>query len=66
MRQYISYNTTIKMKPIDLKSSTYIYFGVKSNGIDPTLNVDDHVRISMYKTIFAKCYNRNWLDEQEV
>ena len=66
MRPYISYNTTIKMKAIDLKSSTCIDFGVKSNGIDPTLNLDDHVRISKYKTIFAKCYNRNWLDEQEV
>ena len=27
---------------------------------DPKFNVDDHVRISKYKNIFAKGYTPNW------
>ena len=39
------YNT-IKMKPADVKSSTYIDFNVEKNEQDPKLNVGSHVRIS--------------------
>ena len=39
------YNT-IKMKPADVKSSTYIDFNVEKNEEDPKLNVGSHVRIS--------------------
>ena len=37
------------MKPIDIKSSTYIDFNKKNNKDDPKFEVDDHVRISKYK-----------------
>ena len=37
------------MKPIDIKSSTYIDFNKKNNKDDPKFEVGDHVRISKYK-----------------
>ena len=42
------------MKPIYVKLGTYIYFGVENNDKDPKPMVGDHVRISKYKSIFAK------------
>ena len=33
------------MKPIDVKSSTYINFDVENNDKDPKLKVSDHIRI---------------------
>ena len=30
---------------------------------DPTFKVDDRVRISDYKNVFAKGYTQNWSDE---
>ena len=30
---------------------------------DPTFKIDDRVRISDYKNIFAKGYTQNWSDE---
>ena len=47
---------TIKMKPIDVKGNTYIDFGKEVNDNDPKFKVGDHVRISKYKTIFAKAF----------
>ena len=54
-----TYNSTIKMKPFDLKSSTYIDFDEKNNKEDPKFKVGDYVRISKYKNNFAKFYVRN-------
>ena len=51
------------MKPIHVKSSTYIDFGVESNDVDPKFKVGDDVRISKYKNIFAKGCTRNWSEE---
>ena len=51
------------MKRADVKSSTYID---PSNGIndeDPKFKIDDIVRISKYKNIFAKGYVPNWSEE---
>ena len=42
------------MKPINVKSSTYIEFGVENKDKDPKF--DDHVRTSKYKYIWAKGY----------
>ena len=47
-------NNTVKIKPIDAKSSTYIDFDKENNDWDPKFNVVDHVRISNYKNLFAK------------
>ena len=48
------------MKPIHVKSSTYIDSSKNINDEDPKLKIDDIVRISKYKNIFAKGYIPNW------
>ena len=55
-----TYHSTIKMKPIDVMSSTYIDFGIENNDKDPKFKVGDYVRISKYKCIFAKYCTPNW------
>ena len=47
------------MKPIDVKDNTYIAFDKEVNDKGPKCKVGDHVRISKYKNIFAKCYTPN-------
>ena len=37
---------TIKMKPADVKSNTYIYFNKENNKEDPKFKIGDYVRIS--------------------
>ena len=44
------------MKPVDVKSSTYIDFNKESNKEDPKFKIGNHVRISEYKNIVAKSY----------
>ena len=51
-----TYPRTIKMKPVDVKSSNYIGYNVNSNDGDPKFKVSDLVRISKYKNIFTKGY----------
>ena len=41
-----TYHTTIKMKPVDVKSDSYAKYNVNSNEKDPKFIVGDHVRIS--------------------
>ena len=53
------------MNTVDVKSDTYIDYGVKYNDRDPKFKVVDHVRTSKYKYIFAKDYTSN-LSEQLV
>ena len=53
-----TYHKTIQMKPIVVKSSTYIVFGKESNEKNPKFEVGDYVKISKYK-IFAKGYAPN-------
>ena len=52
------------MKPIDVTSSTYIDFGIKTHDKDPKFEVADHVRISKYKNIFSKGYTPNSCEEK--
>ena len=61
-----TYHRTIKMKPIDVKDDTYIYFGKENNDKDPKVQFGDHVRISKPKNIFAKGYTLNWSEEASV
>ena len=49
-----TYHSTIKIKPVEVKSNTYIYFNKENNKVDPRFKVDDYVRISKYKDVFAK------------
>ena len=44
------------MKPVDIKSNTYINFGIENNDKGPKSKVGDHVRISKF---FYKVYARN-------
>ena len=53
-------NSTIKMKPVDVRSSTYTGFNKENNKEDPKFRVGDHVRISKYKNISGKDYIINW------
>ena len=54
---------TIKMKPVDVKSSIYIDFNKENKKEDPKFKVSDHVTVSKYKNIFAKGYVPNWCEE---
>ena len=58
-----AYQTTIKMKPIDVKDNTNINADEEINNKDPKFKVGDRVRISKYKNIFAKGYTSNWSEE---
>ena len=56
-----SYPRTIKMKPVDVKPSTYIDKEITNKY--PKFKIGDLVRISKYKNIFAKGYVSNWSEE---
>ena len=60
------YHRTMKMKSVDVKSSTCIDFGIENKEKDPKFKVGDHARISKYKNIFAKGYASNWSEEAFV
>ena len=54
-----TYHSTIKMKPVDVESYIYILSGKEINDKDPKFKdakfkIDDIVRISKQKNIFAK------------
>ena len=61
-----TYHTTIKMKPIDVKDNTYINTSKEINNKDPKFKVGNHVRISKYKSIFAKGSMPNCSEEEFV
>ena len=48
------------MMPIDVTSNSYAEHNEDSNEKDPKFKVRDCVRISKYKTKFAKGYIQNW------
>ena len=50
------------MKP-NVKSDSFAEYNEESNEKDPKFKVNDHVRISRYKNIFAKGYAPNWREE---
>ena len=54
-----TYHSTIKMKPADVKPSTYIDSSKEINNKNPKLKICDIVRLSKYKNIFAKAYISN-------
>ena len=53
------------MKPLDVKSSTYINSSKEINDEDPKFKFGDIVRRSKYKSmpIFQKAYFRNWSEK---
>ena len=54
-----AYHSTIKMKHIDVKSSTYIDSSKENNNEYHKFKVCDLDRISKYKNVFAIGYIRN-------
>ena len=58
-----TYHRTIKMKPNDVKSRTYIDSSKEIDNKDPKFKTVDIIRISKYKNIFAKGYVPNWFEE---
>ena len=64
------YNNTdhskIKIKPVDVKSNTYIEPGKETKGKNPKFKIGDNVRISKYSNVFAKVYTPNWSEEVSV
>ena len=59
----ITYHSTIKMKPIDVKCDSFAEYNKESNEKDPEFKVGSHVRISKFKNVFAKGYTPNWSEE---
>ena len=58
-----AYRRTIKIKPIVVKDSTYINIDQEVNNKNLKIKIGNHLRISKYKTIFAKGYSSNWSGE---
>ena len=52
-KYYSMYHKRIKMKPIDVKTRTYIDFDVKNNDKYPKFKVGDYALISKYQNIFG-------------
>ena len=46
------------MKPLDVKDNAYIDSSKEVNDKEPKFKVGDHVRISKYKSNFAKGYTQ--------
>ena len=63
VNKHNTYHITIKIKPVGVKSSTYIDSSKEINDKDPKFKIGDIDRISKYKNIFAKCYAPNWTEE---
>ena len=51
------------MKPVNVKSNTYIDCSKEINNKDPKFEIGDIVIISKYKNVFAKGYTPNWSEE---
>ena len=58
-----TYNSAIKVKPDNVKSNTYIDFSKEIGYKDTEFEIDDIIRISKYKNIFAKVYTLNWSED---
>ena len=57
------YHSRIKMKPIDVKANTYIDSNKEVNNKNPKFEIEDIIKISKYKNVFAKGYIPNWSEE---
>ena len=57
------YHKTIRMKPADVKLSIYFDFNKENIKEGPKFEVGNNVRISKYKTTFAKGYVPNWFED---
>ena len=58
-----TYQSTVKMKPINVKSNTYIDSSKEINGKNLEFKIDDIVKISKYKNVFPNGYTPDWPKE---
>ena len=58
-----TYDRTIKMKPVDIKSNTYLNSSKEINDEDSKYKIGYIVRISKYKNILTKIYVPSWYQE---
>ena len=63
VNKYNDTYSTIQMKPVNVKSNTYIDSSKEINNKNPKFNIGDTVRISKDKNVFAKGYTPNWSKE---
>ena len=59
-------DNTIKMKPIDITSDSFVEYNKDSNKNDAKYKVGNRDRISKYKNIFDKGYTPNWSKEVSI
>ena len=58
-----TYHSTIKMKPVDVKSNIYIDSSKEINDKNPKFKIGDNVRISKHKNVFLKGYTPKWSED---
>ena len=58
------YHRIIKIKPNDVKSSTYTGFDVENNNTDIKFKVGNPLRISKYKNSLTKGYTPYWSEKK--
>ena len=56
VNNYNTYHSTIKMKPVNVKSSTSTDSSKETNDKNLKYKIGDNFRISKYKNVFAKVY----------
>ena len=61
-----TYHSIIKIKTVDVKSSTCIDSGEEINDKNSKFKIGDIARISKYKNVFAKGYVPNWSEKVSV
>ena len=61
-----TYHSTVKIKTVDIKLSTYIDSSNEIIYEGPKSKIADIVRISKYKNVFAKGYVSNWSDNVSI
>ena len=62
-KQNNTYHNANKIKPANVKDNTYIDFYKKNQKEDPKFKAGNHIRISKYKTFFAKGYTSKLSEE---
>ena len=58
-----TYHSKIKMKPVNVKSNTYIDSSKEIDNKNPKLKIGDTRRISKYDNIFVKGCTPHWSEE---
>ena len=60
------HSSATKMRPVDVKSNTYINSSKEINDKNPKFKISDIVRILKRKNIFGNVYTTTWSEEDFV